>query len=53
MLPVIERDPGLLPYKKYIEEQQARFERVRRSLAGGGRLTDFANAHEYYGFHHT
>ncbi len=53
MLPIVERDRALLPYNNYLEQQQARFYRVRASLTGGGRLCDFANAHEYFGFHHT
>ena len=53
MLPIVERDRALLPYNNYLEQQQARFARVRASLTGGGRLCDFANAHEYFGVHHT
>ena len=53
MLPIVERDRTLLPYNNYLEQQQARFYRVRASLTGGGLLCDFANAHEYFGFHHT
>ena len=53
MLPIIERDRALLPYQRYLEQQAGRFSRVKDSLTGSGTLSDFANAHEYYGFHHT
>ena len=35
MLPIVERDRALLPYNKYLEQQQARFYRVRASLTEG------------------
>ncbi len=53
MLPIIERDRALLPYERKIGEQTDRYYRVREALTRGGSLNDFANAHEYYGFHHT
>ena len=53
MLPIIEQDPALTPYQDYFERQAARFRAVKESLCGNGALLDFANAHEYYGFHHT
>ena len=33
--------------------QMDNFRRTRDRITGGGSLSDFANAHEYYGFHHT
>ena len=53
MLPILEKDRALLPYRTLIERQAYRFVRLRDSLTGGGPLLSFANAHEYYGFHHT
>ena len=53
MLPIIERDRVLQPYESYFERQMSQFARMRASLAGAGRLMDFANAHEFYGFHHS
>ena len=53
MLPIIERDRALLPYERAIEEQMNRYYRVREALTQGESLNNFANAHEYYGFHHT
>ena len=52
MYGLLERDRALLPYQKNIERQMERFYQLRERLTGGGRLSDFANAHEYYGFHH-
>ncbi len=53
MLPIVERDRALVPYQHYIEQQAERCRRTLQSLTGGGSLSEFANAHEYYGFHHT
>ena len=53
MLSMVERDHALIPYEHFIEQQAERFRLVRDALTGGGHLSDFANAHEYYGFHHT
>ena len=53
MYGLLERDRALLPYRKNIERQMERYYQLRDRLTGGGRLADFANAHEYYGFHHS
>ena len=53
MYGVLRYDRALLPYERYINEQMQRCRRVREQLTGGRSLSDFANAHEYYGFHHT
>ena len=49
---IFEYDPGLLPYRKDIELRMSEYERKRRELLQDGlSLLDFANAHEYFGFH--
>ena len=53
MYPIIERDSALRPFEKDIKLRMDNYYRIRRTLVGEGRLSDFANAHEYYGFHHT
>ena len=53
MLPIVERDRALVPYQKFIEQQAERCSQTLLSLTGGRRLSEFANAHEYYGFHNT
>ena len=53
MYPIIERDKALLPFIGDIEQRVNNYRRVRNQLTRGGALSDFANAHEYYGFHHT
>jgi len=51
--PIIERDKALLPFAGDIEQRVNNYRRTRARLVGDGALSDFANAHEYYGFHHT
>ncbi len=53
MYPIVERDSALRPFEKDINLRMDNYYRTRRTLVGDGRLSDFANAHEYYGFHHT
>ena len=53
MLRIFEQDRALIPFKRDIELRMDNYRRVRCMLVKNGRLTDFANAHEYYGFHHT
>ncbi len=53
MYPIIQRDSALLPYERDINQRMDNYRRVRWQLTGEGSLSDFANAHEYYGFHHT
>ena len=51
---IFDYDPYLIPYKKDIELRMENYRRKKRELlAGGGSLRDFANAHEYFGFHKT
>ena len=51
--PIIERDSALRPFERDINLRMDNYYRMHRLLTGGGSLSDFANAHEYYGFHHT
>ena len=53
MYPIIERDRALRPFERDINLRMDNYYGTRRRLTGGGSLSDFANAHEYYGFHHT
>ena len=53
MYRIILQDGALKPFEKDIELRMENYRRTRSRLAGGGRLADFANAHQYYGFHHT
>ncbi len=49
---IFEHDPLLLPYKKDIELRMDNYARKRDELVGrDGKLIDFANGHEYFGFH--
>ena len=51
---IFEHDPLLLPFEKDIELRMANYAKKREELVGkGGNLRDFANAHEYFGFHKT
>ena len=53
-LKIFEYDAGLLPYRRDIEQRMRNFENKKRALVGeGGSLSDFANGHEYFGFHRT
>ena len=47
------QDPALRPFEKDIVLRMDNFYRTRSRLVGDGSLSSFANAHEYYGFHHT
>ena len=49
---IFEYDPYLLPYQEDVELRMAEYEKKKRELLQGGQsLLDFANAHEYFGFH--
>ncbi len=49
---IFEHDPGLLPYKNDIYLRMDNYARKRDELVGKeGNLYDFANGHEYFGFH--
>ena len=51
-LKIFELDPGLLPYRRDIEQRMRNFENKKLALVGeDGSLADFANGHEYFGFH--
>ena len=51
-LKIFELDGGLLPYRRDIEQRMANYENKRAELTGAmGSLSDFANGHEYFGFH--
>ena len=53
MYQILERDAALRPFERDINLRMDNYHRMHAMLAGGGSLSDFANAHEYYGFHHT
>ncbi|MBR7101091.1 MAG: alpha amylase C-terminal domain-containing protein [Clostridia bacterium] len=49
---IFEYDPALLPYESDINQRMVNYENKRRELVGdNGSLRDFANGHEYFGFH--
>ena len=53
MLRIFKRDAALLPYSSFIETQAKHYQETLQHLTKGQALKDFANAYEYYGFHHT
>ncbi len=52
---IFEHDPGLLPFKTDIEQRMKNYQNKKKELVGSskGSLCDFANGHEYFGFHKT
>ena len=51
-LKIFDYDPRLLPFEADINLRMENYKRKKKELVGrGGRLIDFANAHEYFGFH--
>ncbi len=51
---ILEIDPYLEPYESDIEERVRLFEKTKCELLGeSATLSDFANAHLYFGFHKT
>ena len=51
---IFDYDPYLLPYEADICARMERYEKKRAELVGRcGSLADFADAHEYFGFHKT
>ena len=51
-LRILELDPWLTPFRRDLERRLERYREVKKSLLGeGGRFTDFANGHQYFGFH--
>ena len=53
MYGILMQDAALRPFEKDINLRMENYYATRRRLAGEGSLSGFANAHEYYGFHHT
>ena len=53
MLKIIEKFPELKPFASDLKLRDDRYHaKLRQLLPKGGTLKDFANAHQYYGFHH-
>ena len=51
---ILERDPYLQPFEQDIKLRMERYRQKRKALVGArGTLCDFANGHEYFGFHRT
>ena len=51
---IFKRDPALLPYENDIIQRMKNYHRKKTELVGeDGSLCDFANGHEYFGFHKT
>ncbi len=53
MLKIIEKFPELKPFASDLKLRDDRYHaKLKQLLPKGGTLKDFANAHQYYGFHH-
>ncbi len=51
---IFDYDPYLLPHEADLSARMERYEKKRAELVGAnGSLADFANAHDYFGFHKT
>ena len=51
-LKIFDYDAGLLPYREDLEQRMINYESKRGEILGDGEtLLDFANGHEYFGFH--
>ena len=51
---ILKYDKWLKPYEKDLDLRQDRYQAKRAQiLPESGRLSDFANAHRYFGFHKT
>ena len=48
---IIKKDPTLKPYENDIARREKDYREKKAALCGDGSLSDFANAHEYFGFH--
>lgn len=49
---IFEYDPYLLPYEQDIDLRMDNYKKKKKELVGyRGKLCDFANGHEYFGFH--
>ena len=51
--PIIKDDPWLQPFAPAIEGRHEDALKKMKELAGKGKLSDFANAYNYYGLHRT
>lgn len=52
-LPIIKDDPWLQPFAPAIEGRHEDALKKMKELAGKGKISDFANAYNYYGLHRT
>ncbi len=51
---IFKRDPLLLPYKEDVEKRMHNYYSAKGAILSSAKsLNDFANAHEYFGFHKT
>ena len=51
---IFKYDPALLPYEHHIKQRMKNYTQKKNELVGAkGSLCDFANGHEYFGFHRT
>ena len=51
---IFQYDPALLQYERDIVQRMKNYENKLSELVGSeGSLKDFANGHEYFGFHKT
>lgn len=50
-LRIYDLDPLLKEFKGDLDYRNQRYQHIRKTLAGDGPLSDFANAHHHYGFH--
>lgn len=48
---IFKLDPWIEPYEDDIRLRMSEYEKTKSQLLNGGSLVDFANAHEYFGFH--
>ncbi len=54
LLNILKNDPWLAPYASAIEGRHQDVQRKLKELtASSGTLSDFANAHKYFGLHRT
>jgi len=50
---ILQIDPTLTPFERDINLRMKNYKRTKKELLGGQSITDFANAHHYFGFHRT
>ncbi len=50
---ILDIDPYLTPYEKDIQLRMDTYKQKKKELVGRGKLVDFANGYEYFGFHRT